>query len=207
MIVTVFDSESNGYFEDKDPSKSSTKVWCIAVHDKRALDTGNKKGLGYQPFLYTPDRIEEGLEFLERYEVLVGHNIKKHDLPLFKKLYNWEPASHQVIIDTLVFSRMLNPKRPSPEGYKGGKPHSIEAWGHRLGMHKPEHDDWMNWSEEMGHRCMEDARINLAVLEELEREAGVIPNYYEQLKLSKCVEVGIESAGYMLEDGTGRVPS
>lgn len=99
-----------------------------------------------------------------------------------KKLYDWEPKSHQVIVDTLVFSRKLNPKRPIPDGYTGRSPHSIEAWGYRLGHGKPEHEDWTQWSEDMGHRCMEDARINLKVLEELEREAAMLPDYYEQLK-------------------------
>ena len=81
-----------------------------------------------------------------------------------------------------MFSRMLNPKRPNPEGYKGNAPHSIEAWGHRLGLHKPDHTEWDKWSEEMGIRCMEDARINLLVLEALENEAGNLPSYYEQLR-------------------------
>ena len=168
MIVTVFDSESNGFLDVADI------LWCIATVNK---------GLGVE-VLYPPDEVELGLEQLHTADVLVGHNIKKHDLPLFKKLYGWEPKSHQVILDTLVYSRMVNPKRPNPEGYTGRAPHSIEAWGHRLGLHKPDHTDWMNWSEAMGIRCMEDAKINLLLLEELEREAGNLSGYYEQLRVS-----------------------
>lgn len=165
MIVTVFDSESNGFLEVADT------VWCIATHEEPSTDT-----------LYEPHAIEQGLSHLHKADVLVGHNIKKHDLPLFKKLYDWEPKSHQIIIDTLTFSRMLNPKRPIPDGYTGQATHSIEAWGYRLGLHKPDHTEWDKWSDAMGVRCMEDARINALVLQELEREAGNISNYYEQLR-------------------------
>ena len=191
MIVTVFDSESNGFLDVAD------RLWCIATYDKEIMwsefpSTG---------MLFRPHKIQEGFAKLEKADVLVGHNIKKHDLPLFKKLYDWEPKSHQVIVDTLTFSRMLNPKRPPPPEYKGKAPHSIEAWGYRLGLHKPDHTDWMNWSEAMGVRCMEDAKINLLVLEELEREAAMLPSYYEQLKPSGCTEVRAESTGHMSGDG------
>lgn len=180
MIVTVFDSESDGFLEE------ATKVWCIATYDKDIMwsefpSTG---------MLFRPHRIQEGLDKLHEADVLVGHGIKKHDLPLLKKLHDWEPKSHQVIVDTLVFSRMLNPKRPNPPGYIGRAPHSIEAWGHRLGEHKPDHTEWDRWSPAMGTRCMVDAEINMMVLEELEREAAMLPDYYEQLRISPSVTTG-----------------
>lgn len=174
MEVAVFDTESNGFLEEAD------RLWCIATHD----DYDNVC------HLWRPHEIVAGLANLHKADVLVGHNIIKHDLPLMKKLYDWEPKSHQVIIDTLVFSRMLNPKRPIPEGYTGNATHSIEAWGYRLGHGKPEHEDWTQWSEDMGVRCMEDARINSKVLRELEREAGDLSNYYELLKPSNSPTAG-----------------
>jgi len=169
MIVTVFDTESDGFLD------VATKLWCIA-----AVDVGSDA----EPRLYTPTKIFNGLANLNKSDVLVGHNIKKHDLPLMKKLYDWEPKSHQVVVDTLTFSRMLYPKRPNPVGYIGRASHSIEAWGYRLGLHKPDHTEWDKWSEEMGTRCVYDTKINLLILEELEREAGNLSGYYEQLKHS-----------------------
>lgn len=168
MIVTVFDSESNGFVEEADT------LWCIA-----ACNRNWTKGV-----LYGPEDVEKGLDFLHKADVLVGHNIKGHDLPLFDKLHSWKPKSHQIVIDTLTFSRMLNPKRPLPEGYTGRASHSIEAWGYRLGLAKPEHEDWSQYSDAMGHRCLEDTRINLLVLEELESEAGNLSSYYKQLNNS-----------------------
>lgn len=170
MIVTVFDTESDGFLD------VATKLWCIASVTKDGYND-----VTYPAELFKPEQIEVGLAKLHEADVLVGHNIKKHDLPLMKKLYDWKPKSHQVIIDTVVFSRMLNPKRPNPEGYTGNAPHSIEAWGHRLGLHKPDHTDWTQYSEAMGNRCIYDAKINLLVLEALEVEAGNLSDYYQQL--------------------------
>lgn len=170
MLVTVFDSESNGFLDVAD------KLWCIATCDVVDHSVPVK--------LFDPKDIQAGLDTLHRSDVLVGHNIIKHDLPLFKKLYGWEPKSHQVIVDTLVLSRMLYPKRPTPFGYVGKASHSIEAWGVRLGYPKPEHEDWSKYSDDMGTRCKEDVKINLQVLQELEREAEYLPHYYELLKLS-----------------------
>lgn len=166
MLVRVFDTESNGFLDVADT------LWCIATVDKGSSGTAT---------LFPPTDVVKGLAHLSLADVLVGHNIKKHDLPLLKKLYDWEPASHQVVVDTLVFSRMLNPKRPPPPDYKGKATHSIEAWARRLGRWKPDHTDWSQYSDAMGHRCVEDAEINLLVLEELEREAACLPDYYKQL--------------------------
>ena len=168
MKVVVFDAESNGFLDVADT------LHCIATVEDVDYSVPVK--------LFTPKLILQGLAELRSADVLVGHNIKKFDLPLFKKLYDWEPKSHQVVIDTLVFSRMLNPKRPLPEGYKGRATHSIEAWGHRLDRHKPDHTEWGEYSEAMGTRCKEDTKINLLVLKELEREAGDLSSYYQLLK-------------------------
>lgn len=176
MNVIVFDAEANGFLEEAD------KVWCIGTKIR-----GNGKER-----LFTPDQIQMALGYLHSADVIVGHNIKGYDFKLFKKLYNWEPLTHQIVIDTVVFSRMLQPKRFLPDNYTGNKPHSIEAWGCRLGHAKPEHEDWSKFSEDMGHRCMEDVRITLQVLEELEREAGNLSNYYEQLRSDKNPMVGAE---------------
>lgn len=171
MIITIFDSESDGFLD------VATKLWCIATVDYDN-EEDNK--------LYDPTQVIQGLSHLHKADVLVGHNIIKHDLPLFKKLYGWEPKSNQIVLDTLVFSRMLNPKRPVPQGYFGKATHSIEAWGVRLGYPKPDHEDWSQYSEDMGIRCLSDARINRLVLKELERESEQAELFYKQIKSKRC---------------------
>lgn len=170
MKITVFDSESDGFVE------KATKCWCIATVDNESGD--------HQ--LFGPKQILKGIAELETADVIVGHGIIKHDLPLFKKLYGWKPLSHQVIVDTLIYSRMLHPKRPTPAGYDGQATHSIEAWGHRVGRAKPDHTDWTQYSDAMGDRCIEDALIGRLTLKELEREADTLPTYYEAIKRPRC---------------------
>lgn len=170
MRVAIADTESNGFVDE------ATTVWCIsAIEQGQAPELSNCK-------LFTPDKIEQGLAYLHSVDVIVFHGGKKHDLPLLKKLYGWEPKSHQSIVDTLIYSRMLYPKRPLPAGYTGNKTHSIEAWGYRVGRAKPDHDDWSQYTPAMGIRCCEDAIIGMLTLEELEIEAGNLSNYYEQLR-------------------------
>lgn len=138
----VFDIEANGLRFDV------TEVWCLSGYD---LDTGDV----YEAFSY-PD-IEHTLSLADE---LIGHNVLNYDLPVLKKLGIYTPRSSQKITDTLVLSRLLNPDRKPPKGYTGkGGPHSIEAWGFRCGIHKPEHEDWSKFSPEMAHRCQEDVRI------------------------------------------------
>lgn len=163
--IRVADTESDGFVEE------ATTLWCISSIDYEEDDN--------ECAHFDPDNISDGLDWLHDCDVLVGHNFIRHDLPLLKKLYDWVPKSHQLVVDTLVFSRMLNPKRPIPEGYKGKGTHSVEAWGYRLGKGKPAHEDWTQYSEDMRVRCNEDALINRLILWELERESEEQNLYYK----------------------------
>ncbi len=114
--------------------------------------------------------MKEMLEYLDTVDVLIGHNILGYDLPLLEKLFDYKYAGKKV--DTLVMSRLLNPKRQSPFMCPNKKaPHSIEAWGYRVGRGKPEHNDWEVFSEQMLHRCAEDVEILELVYYELLKEA------------------------------------
>jgi len=151
----VFDMESDGLLQHV------TRSWCIVAKD---IDEKHDEAIYY----FQPDQIKAGLEFLSEAEVLIGHNIIGFDLPVFKKLYDFEYSGE--LIDTLVVSRTLYPDRPKPKGYVGKAPHSVEAWGYRLGFHKPEHDDWSKYSPEMLHRCKEDVLGTEKILYALEKE-------------------------------------
>jgi len=153
----VFDCETNGLLDEV------TQIWCIVAKDIDQPDNAL--------YYFQPDDIAVGLEFLLEAEVLIGHNIIGYDIPVFKKFHPFEYTGE--LIDTLIVSRLQWPDRPSPKEYKGRAPHSVEAWGHRLGFHKPEHNDWTQFSPEMLHRCKEDVlgteKIYNALLEERKR--------------------------------------
>lgn len=120
---------------------------------------------------FRPNQMEQMLEFMDTIDVLIFHNGIGYDWPLLKKLFNYTYKGKKV--DTLIMSRLLNPKRIVPYNCPNKRcgPHSIEAWGWRVGRGKPEHNDWENFSEDMLHRCSEDVEILHLVYQELLSEA------------------------------------
>ncbi len=158
MLRLVFDTEAN-HFE---LSELHT-MWCIAAVDYETR----------QEYKFWPHQLRAGLELLSKADELIGHNIIHFDCAALKHLFKWEPRHDCRITDTLILSRMLNPDRKRPLNMVGkAGPHSIEAWGYRLGRHKVEHEDWSQFSEDMMHRCLEDAHINAQVYRALLREAS-----------------------------------
>jgi len=154
MKIALFDLEANGFLD------VATRVHCGVV---------KTKGAGVKQF--RPNEIQALLDHLGTFDVLIAHNGIGYDFPLLKKLYGWEFKGK--VVDTLIMSRLLDPNRLLPfhcPNRRAG-PHSIEAWGYRVGRGKPEHDDWENFSEEMLHRCTEDVEILDLVYDELLKEA------------------------------------
>lgn len=154
MKIYIFDLEANGFLDQ------ATKVHCGVFKE---LDSD---GI----YRFTPEEIHDMLSFMEECDVLIGHNCIGYDFPLLKKLYGFEYKGRKV--DTMVMSRLLDPRRQSPPHCPNKRaPHSVEAWGYRVGRGKPEHDDWENYSPEMLHRCEEDTLIQELIYKELLKEA------------------------------------
>lgn len=148
MRIIVYDTESNGLLDE------ATCIHCAVVRSNDKV------------FTYDPDSIPRFISCLADYSddgIIVCHNQVGHDLPLLEKLYGYVHKGK--ILDTLVLSRLLNPERQGR--------HSIEAWGNRFGVPKPEHEDWSTYSPEMLHRCKEDTKINQMVLNYLLQEADI----------------------------------
>ena len=154
MKVGLFDLEANGLLQE------ATHVHCGVVKIK-----------GGESRKFRPNQIKDLLSYLDSFDVLIAHNGIGYDFPLLKKLYGWEFKGKKV--DTLIMSRLLDPKRLVPFNCPNKKagPHSIEAWGWRVGRGKPEHNDWTVFSEDMLHRCSEDVEILELVYDALMREA------------------------------------
>lgn len=155
--IAVFDLESNGLLD-------ATKIHCLVVRDYRTNES--------KAFIGMESR-DECCEYLDSYDVLIAHNGIDFDLELMKRLWNYQYKG--TIIDTLVMSRLLYPDRPPVEGVRG--PHSVEAWGKRLGRWKPEHEDWSTFSPEMLHRCTEDTEIQTMIYQTLLHEAGITDKF------------------------------
>ena len=157
----VFDAEADGFIE------TASQVWCICA--KRLGEAAPVEE-------YPPHTIEEGLARLDRADHLIGHNILDYDLPLFKKLYGWEPRPEVKITDTVIKSRLLRSDRGMPYGAPGNAgPHALGTWGYRVGRGKPDHTDWTQFSIEMLNRCSEDVEITVLVHEALIKEERELP--------------------------------
>ena len=153
MSTYVFDLEANGLNPDT--------IWVIC---------GKWSGDKQMDVLTDPAEMREVFkERVDAAERLVCHNLIEYDRYVVSNLLAIN-IPFMKSYDTLVLSRLLYPDRPVPQGVKGG-PHSLEAWGVRVGLGKPEHEDWSQLSDEMIHRCQEDVRINELTWFELMREA------------------------------------
>ncbi|QDP53356.1 MAG: putative DNA polymerase [Prokaryotic dsDNA virus sp.] len=152
MRIVVADIEANGLLYD------ATKIWCGVF-----LDIKTK-----EKWKFKPHQINDMLKFMDTCDGMIMHNGINYDWPLLKKLYGYEYNGKKV--DTLIMSRMQNTKRirpfNMPREVKGG-PHSLAAWGYRVGRGKPDHDEWDRYSKEMLHRCDEDVEITLLTYNEL----------------------------------------
>ena len=152
----VADLEADGLLD------TATIVWCGVFKDRDTKEV----------FKFRPHQIEAMLKFMDTCSELQMHNGIGYDFPLLRKLYGYEYKGKK--IDTLVLSRLLNPKRTLPFNCPNKRigPHSVEAWGYRVGRGKPEHEDWSKFSEDMLHRCSEDVEIQFMIYDELMKETS-----------------------------------
>lgn len=154
MRVATFDIETNGFLPELD------RVWCAAVKEHGTDEVS----------LFDPSNIHNLGPFLEQFDVLIGHNCIAFDFPALRKVFGWE--YHGKKVDTLLMSRLQRPARRWPAGARRSSagPHSVEAWGARLGRAKVEHNEWDRFTPEMLHRCAEDVEIQVKIYHALLEE-------------------------------------
>ena len=141
----------NLVFDIETDDLKATKVHCIVAQD---VDTK-------EFYKFPPDKLEEGYNFLQSADKLIGHNIIGFDIPMVEKFSDVK-LTHKVV-DTLVLSRLFNPIR------EGG--HSLESWGYRLNLPKIKFEDYTHYSPTMLNYCTRDVQLNTLVFEKLKRES------------------------------------
>lgn len=149
MTTVVFDIEANGLLKMVD------RLWCVGVNSKvyGAFP-------GWESDIFTA---------LDTADVLIGHNIIAYDLPVLKKLHNWDPKPHVQIIDTLILSRMLFP------GLRDS--HSLDSWGKTLNFAKGEIKDFSYFQHGMLAYCENDVKLTQKVYD-------VLQHRIKELKIS-----------------------
>lgn len=156
--VCIADLESDGLLD------TATQVWCGVFKDVQTNEV-----VSFSP-LDGEDYISRLLEFASSCSTLIMHNGVGFDWPLLKQLYGYDYTGHK--IDTLLISRLQNANRRAPPNCPNKRaPHSVEAWGYRVGRQKPEHDEWDHFSPAMLERCKADVEIQHLLFKELIKEA------------------------------------
>jgi DNA polymerase-1 len=170
----VFDCEANGLLDTVD------KIHCVC---STFVDSDKSFSI------HSDNLTREGLlNVFKKADGVIGHYIINYDIPLLKMFYGIDLIDLygiDNIVDTAVLSQLLNPDRELPKGcpnvvfnklLKKNKkigPHSLEAWGYRVGHKKIEIFDWSTFDEDMLKRCEVDVEINKKVYFELMKEAGI----------------------------------
>lgn len=144
--MIILDTETNGLLPECD------RIHCAVAYD---TVTGS-----YVEF--TPENVHELPSYLNSVHNLACHNGIGFDLKVLKKVLNYEYTGKY--LDTLLLSRIL---WPDIESVGCRAPHSVESWGVRFGLSKPEHEDWSKFTPEMLHRCKEDVKIQTLLYEKI----------------------------------------
>jgi len=177
LKIITFDIEADGFQE------SVSKMHCLVAKNYHTKEVRRFYDEQVVDKLDTDLLCKDSLDYLADADVVVGHNLIGYDFDILDMFYGRHPTCK--VVDTLVWSQVLNPDRRLPKGCPAtyinpltGKaekitPHSLAAWGYRVSRSKPAHFDWMNFSEDMLHRCVEDVEISELVLLALLKEAGM----------------------------------
>lgn len=141
-----------------------TKIWtCVCLEPK----SGNF-------IIFHEDSKEHCKDFLEKQDYIIAHNGINYDFPVLKRLWDVDIKPSQVY-DTLVASRLADPKRESG--------HSLKEWGKKLGVYKDHFEDWSHWSEEMEEYCKQDCRVCWAVYNRVRDELAGFSLFSIQLEM------------------------
>lgn len=194
--LQTMDAESNGLLEKK--SKYSAKdglviappadrIWMVCHKDEntgkchdfiddeclrlfgRAIARHNRQ-YGREETLIFP--LSDLPEFYDLVGTITGHNLMKFDAPLIEKLLGYHiPRGKRW--DTLIQSQTQFCDRDYVFGSTTG-PHSVESWALRLNKGtKVVHEDWMNFSVDMYHRCWRDVEVQVNIKTALNDEREV----------------------------------
>lgn len=142
----VFDIETDGLLLDV---SKFWVGWTYCLESKK-----------YEKFL-DPNEL---VEYLNKANTIIGHNIVGYDIPTLNKLADVKVSDDIEVIDTLILSRLAYYNADLT--YR----HSLRAYGDRLGFPKGDHEDWTKYSPEMDAYCKQDVDVTVKVYQHLLRK-------------------------------------
>jgi hypothetical protein len=184
-LILISDTESDGFkFE-------SQNLWCIVSYDPvakiRVISVPYEEDIDEAHFEFEDAELtlfntfEDHLKLMMTADKVCMHNFFQHDYPLLRKLYPWFELRPDQMEDTSVLSRLFNPDRPPVRG--SSKPHSIEAWGIRFGIHKGDWTDFSRFTPDMLDYCIQDVRVGTRLWLHLQEERNEGWDWEQAIKL------------------------
>ena len=167
-ITLYFDIETNAV-EDFATLAGVEKIHCMSVYNP----------ISQKMTTFTTDTIHMGLAMLGEARYVCGHNIINFDLPVMKKLLNWQPNGQ--VLDTLVTSRCMHSDIRGVDMQRGDDfpkelwgSHSLKAWGWRLGLTKGNYGEqehaWDSYNEDMKEYCERDVLVTVKLAQFLKED-------------------------------------
>jgi len=135
MKIVISDIETNAVI-------GSDKLWLCGGKD---VDTGEV----YKFENCHEDTVAKAaaIEWHKSVDYFVGHNFIQFDAPEINRLLQPRLIDPSKVIDTLLVSRVVDYGIEIPKGARS--PHSLDAWGRRLGVHKGDFHNFSEFSQEM----------------------------------------------------------
>jgi len=167
----IYDIETNGLID------TVSNIW-IAV--TKNIETNELVTFSdYDP---NSRPLNELIPYLDKCEVIIGHNIIGYDNVVLHKLLNWKPNNIK-FIDTMLLSQMNNYRRE-------GK-HSLGNFGKILGDAKGDFKEFDKYSEAMKTYAIQDVNLNHKVYNYVVKEAHELitnrPTYKKALQTEHAI--------------------
>lgn len=158
--------------------KLPDKIFCICTED---LETGEQRDfVGEECYTKFP-------EYASQFDKFIAHNAIGYDVPVLSGLTDFKCKLSQVI-DTLVFSKIMNPDR------LGG--HSLKSWGERFKFPKGDWTDFSKFSPGMLKYCRQDTSILRKVYFRLKQEQSHYSVPWKAIQSEHIVAYHIVNQGW-----------
>lgn len=151
MKIVVSDIETNGL-------EGSDKLWLCGGKD---LTTGEIHK--FENCHEDPVAKAAAIKWYESADLIIGHNFIQFDAVMLNKLLKPRLIDPKKVIDTLIVSRLVDYDIDIPKGAKS--PHSLQAWGMRMGKHKGDYHDFSQFTDEMVEYWYQDIEVTSALYE------------------------------------------
>ena len=149
MNIVAMDIETDGL--------DATRIWVVCTQD---IKTGQRDV--FKNLDTDKDEAARFQQYCKGYDKFIFHNGIGFDVPTINRILG-HTIDMSNVIDTLIISRLVDYMIQKPTGMSVRRgPHSLEAWGRRLGLFKGDFNDFEGGlTDEMIQYCINDVDITV----------------------------------------------